>query len=209
MRYAFADFVLDLEARLLQRGGERVHLSPKAFDLLRHLLEARPRSVTRQELYDLLWPETFVVDTNLAVLINEIRQALGDREHVLVRTVPRHGYSFAAEAHPASGAESSIAPHVLIYGSTELPLRFGPNVVGRESGAAVRILSGSLSRRHAVVSVTAKEATVEDLQSKNGTLIDGRVVEGTVVLHDRVVISFGTVDVTYRRLPDDTTLTAI
>jgi DNA-binding winged helix-turn-helix (wHTH) protein len=210
MRYQFAGFMIDLEARLLQRDGKPLHLSPKAFDLLTHLIAARPRSVPRQELYDRLWPETFVVDTNLPVLIREIRQTVGDDRHAVIRTVHRHGYAFGIDAREVTDRTSpACAPHILIYGASEFPLFPGENVVGRESGAVVRIASPRLSRKHAVITIAGERATIEDLKSKNGTFVDGRSVLGPVVLRDGAVISFGTVEVIYRRLPaDGATLTA-
>lgn len=208
MPFEFAEFTIDLEARLLRRGPTQLHLSPKAFDLLSTLIAARPRAVPRQELYDRLWPETFVVDTNLPVLIREIRQALDDREHALIRTVHRHGYAFAAEVREGAHARAASTPHVLIHGATELPLLPGRNVVGREAGTEVRIVSPHLSRRHAVITVAPENVTIDDLQSKNGTFVDGQRIDGPVALRDGAAIAFGTVGVIYRRLGDDTTLTA-
>lgn len=209
MRFEFAEFTIDLEARLLRRGPAQLHLSPKAFDLLSMLIAAWPRAVPRQELYDRLWPETFVVDTNLPVLIREIRQALDDREHALIRTVHRHGYAFATEAREGAPSRATTpTPHVLIHGATELPLFPGRNVVGREAGTEVRIVSPHLSRRHAVITVATENVVIDDLGSKNGTFVEGQRVDAPVALHDGAAIAFGTVEVTYRRLGDDTTLTA-
>lgn len=208
MPFEFAEFTIDLEARLLRRGPAQVHLSPKAFDLLSTLIAARPRAVPRQELYDRLWPDTFVVDTNLPVLIREIRQALDDREHALIRTVHRHGYAFAAEVREHAQARAAFTPHVLIHGATELPLFPGRNVVGREAGTEVRIVSPHLSRRHAVITVDDGNVLIDDLGSKNGTFVQGQRVDGPTALKDGATIAFGTIEVTYRRLGDDTTLTA-
>lgn len=210
MRYQFAGFMIDLDARLLQSDGEPLHLSPKAFDLLAYLLAARPRSVPRKELYAYLWPDTFVVDTNLSVLIREIRQTLHDERHTLIRTVYRHGYAFDIDAREVAGRTGpAYASHILIYGVTELPLQPGENVVGRESGATVRIASPRLSRRHAIITVAADQVTIDDLRSKNGTFVDGQPVLGPAILRDGAVVSLGTVDVIYRRIPaDGVTLTA-
>ena len=210
MRLELDGFTIDTGARLLLRAGQPVHLSPKAFDLLSHLIAQRPRAVPRQELYDLLWPETFVVDTNLPLLISEIRQALEDEAHVVIRTVHRHGYAFAGEAREiAARAARSDAPHLLIFGRVEFPLFPGENVVGREANAAVRIASTVLSRRHAVITVDADGATIRDLGSKNGTQVDGTPVNDRTPLRDGATVSFGTIVVIYRRLaPDAATITA-
>ena len=79
-----------LDARELGRNGEPVLLSPKAFDLLATLVERRPTAISKADLQERLWPETFVVEKNLTNLIAEIRRALGDdpsRAH-FIRTVP-------------------------------------------------------------------------------------------------------------------------
>ena len=78
MKLLLDDVSFDSDARQVSRGGVEVHLSPKAFDLLHVLVDARPRVLTKQDLHKRLWPDTFVSDTNLASLIAEIREALGD-----------------------------------------------------------------------------------------------------------------------------------
>ena len=53
-------------------------LSPKAFDLLSILVADRPKAISKSDLQERLWPATFVVEKNLANLVGEIRDALGD-----------------------------------------------------------------------------------------------------------------------------------
>jgi DNA-binding winged helix-turn-helix (wHTH) protein len=88
---SFGPFTLDADARQLVHGSDRrhVHLSPKAFDLLTLLAEARPRAISKQELRDRLWPSTFVSEATLASVVAEVRDALGERgrEGRYVRTV--------------------------------------------------------------------------------------------------------------------------
>ena len=96
MRVSFGEFVLDLDTRELRRGGEPVRLSPKAFQLLEILVTNRPKALSKADLQERLWPDTFVVEKNLANLVSEIRQALGDSPSAsdFIRTVPRYGYAF-------------------------------------------------------------------------------------------------------------------
>ena len=56
MRVAFGRFTFDSDTRELLAGGSRVHLSPKAFDLLRLLLERRPAVLSKSELHERIWP---------------------------------------------------------------------------------------------------------------------------------------------------------
>ena len=60
--FRFGEFTFDGESRQLLRNGEPRHLSPKAQQLLQVLLLARPRALSREELYDALWPATYVCD---------------------------------------------------------------------------------------------------------------------------------------------------
>ena len=78
MTYRFGDFTLDHDLRQLFLSSDEVHLSPKALELLTVLLENRFRAVSKAELQQVLWPSTFVEETNLAGLVLEIRRALRD-----------------------------------------------------------------------------------------------------------------------------------
>src|SRR6476660_8789947 len=113
MNVRFGEFRLDSETRELFRDDAEVHLSPKAFELLLRLLEARPKALSKAELMERLWPGTFVTDANLSVLVAEIRHALSDQpgQSRFLRTVHRFGYAFcgmvislpASAVHPTSG----------------------------------------------------------------------------------------------------------
>lgn len=195
MRVELGEVVIDTDAREIRRGGAGVHLSPKAFDLLELLIAARPRALRKQELYDALWPDTFVVEANLPVLIREIRVALGDTSHEIIRTVARHGYAFGGSAPGAP-----TATHLILVGKQEFALFEGDNTVGRDPKATVRIVSTSVSRRHATITVDGDEASVVDLDSKNGTKVDGKLVTELTPLRDGSVVTFGAVDATYRVL---------
>jgi DNA-binding winged helix-turn-helix (wHTH) protein/Flp pilus assembly protein TadD len=96
MQVSFGDFVLDLDAREVRRGSAPIRLSPKAFQLLDILVTNRPKALSKAELQNRLWPSTFVVEKNLANLIGEIREALGEdaANPRFIRTVPRFGYAF-------------------------------------------------------------------------------------------------------------------
>ena len=95
MKVRFAEFLLDSEARQLRQGRDEIHLSPKAFDLLSTLVARRPNVVSKADLFGQIWPDTFVVEANLNVLIGEIRKALGDeaRSPRFIKTAHGIGYS--------------------------------------------------------------------------------------------------------------------
>ena len=202
MRYDFADLSLDMDVRQLRRGPQPLHLSPKALELLSILIEERRRAVPKQELYDRLWPATYVVDANLPVLIGEIRSALGDKKHEIIRTVHGTGYSFAAPVHEVGAVRSEESRegfvHVVLYENQQYRLNEGENFVGREPTAEVFLPSASVSRRHALIRIQGAEATVVDLSSKNGTFIGAEPLRNETPLADGSVIRFGEVIVRYR-----------
>ena len=97
----FGSFTLDSDQRRIVGTDGETHLTPKAFDLLRLLIRHAPRVVSKAEIHAALWPDTFVSDAALIVLIKEIRRALSDRDasSPIVRTVHRVGYAFRATLH--------------------------------------------------------------------------------------------------------------
>ena len=96
--YAFGGFRLDATERRLLRGGEAVHLAPKAHDLLVTLVQHAGRLVTKEALLAAVWPEAFVEEGILAVHVSSLRKALGDaqRPAAYIETVARSGYRFVA-----------------------------------------------------------------------------------------------------------------
>lgn len=114
MRVTFGDLAIDCERRQLVRGGKEAHLSGKAFALLELLLQRRPNAVKHAEIIRHLWPDTFVSPSNLATLVQEIRNALGDdaRRPRFVKTIFAYGYAFIGEdddAHESAAATLSVA----------------------------------------------------------------------------------------------------
>jgi hypothetical protein len=78
VRICFGECLLDTDARQLHRRAREVRLSPKAFELLKLLVEARPRALSKTELLDRIWPGVFVSGASLARVVNEVRQGIGD-----------------------------------------------------------------------------------------------------------------------------------
>jgi DNA-binding winged helix-turn-helix (wHTH) protein len=204
MRVRFGDCVFDSEMRQLQRGTTAIDLPPKTLLLLETLLEQRPRPVSKQALQDRLWPDAFVAESNLARLVAELRQAVGDegREARLIRTVHRFGYAFAGEVELLSPARPAPASFGWIrWRDRDYPLAEGDNLLGRGEDCLVALPSGKVSRRHARIRVTQDEAVLEDLGSKNGTYVGDRRVEGPTTLADGDEIRIGTVVLAFHARP--------
>lgn len=202
MTYRFARFLLDSDTRQLFADGSEVHLSPKAFELLRLLIDDRSRALTKAELQDRLWPSTFVGETNLATLVAEIRRTLDDsaNDSRYVRTVHRFGYRFVGqidEAMPPVRGSSSDVRMFLSFGERRFDLPDGTFVIGRAPEAALQIDSGGVSRLHARITVRGGEVRVEDLGSKNGTFVGGEPVSGARVLADGDELRIGPVSLTF------------
>lgn len=104
---AFRSFRLDAANHSLWRDGERVIITPKAFDVLRYLVDNAGRLVTQTELLEALWPETYVNQEVLRKYILEIRKVLGDRHKspAFVETVTKRGYRFIAPVTEESATE--------------------------------------------------------------------------------------------------------
>jgi DNA-binding winged helix-turn-helix (wHTH) protein len=203
MRVVFGECEFDSGQRLVFRHGRVITLSPKAFQLLELLVDRRPEAVAKTEILERLWPGTFVSDASLHNVVTEVRAALGDGPQAgrYIRTVPRFGYAFHAEARPAPAqASTRIAPSGprLVSRRREWLLSEGSNLVGRDRECAVRIHSATLSRRHARIIVTSGESMVEDLGSKNGTLVNGQHVRHAVALEDNDELQLGSITLRYR-----------
>ena len=174
MPFLFGAFRLDERTRQLLVLDRAIPLSPKAFDLLALLLERRPDVVSKAEIHRALWPDTFVADVNLPVLVTEIRQALQDtaRQPTFIRTVHRHGYAFSGTA----------------------------TAISRDRDADICVDVVGVSRRHALIVISDDSATLHDLSSKNGTFIGGVRVTSPVLLHDGTEIRLGSAAVSFRRI---------
>ena len=207
MKVAFGRFTFDSETRELLEGGRRLHVSPKAFDLLHMLLERRPRVVSKLELHDRVWAGAFVGDANISVAVAEVRQALGDdsRQGRLIRTVHRVGYAFSGEAVDVSVQSGAGAPYSrswLSWSDRTFQLSEGENIVGRDPRCQVWVDASGVSRRHARISIAGDEVTVEDLGSSNGTFVGGKKV-GARRLADGDVLELGSATLTFRSWSDE------
>lgn len=99
--YEFKDFRLDAETPCLWQGGELVSIPPKALGVLIMLVEKSGAVVSREELLEKIWHETFVEEANINYTISLLRKSLNDKK--LVQTVPKRGYRFTAEIKKTEG----------------------------------------------------------------------------------------------------------
>ena len=76
--YEFEKFRCDPGEHLLVRDGKPISLAPKAFEILVVLIESNGRLLTKEELMQKMWPDTYVEEANLTINISAVRKALGD-----------------------------------------------------------------------------------------------------------------------------------
>src|SRR5262249_25589907 len=133
----------------------------------------------KEDLYEAIWEETVVDESNLAGLVSELRRALGDRARKprFIRTVHGFGYAFCFETQGDAAA-------FVVFRGRHLPLRPGINVLGRDGIADVLIDDSTVSRKHATITIDSGGVTLEDLASKNGTFVDGARLDATARLRD-------------------------
>lgn len=108
--YEFGPFRVAVADRLLLHNGEVMPLGPKVFDTLLALLERRGQVVEKDELIEILWPDSFVEEGSLTQNISLLRRALGETSQGsnYIETLPRRGYRFVAQVKEIS--EANVAP---------------------------------------------------------------------------------------------------
>jgi len=108
--YQFGPYCIDAEKRVLLRDGEVVSLAPKAFDTLLALVQHHGEVLEKDELMEMLWPDSEVEEANLPLHISALRKALGEspNERRYIVTIPGRGYKFAADVTEADDHASAV-----------------------------------------------------------------------------------------------------
>ena len=110
--YTFERWTLDCgRGALICETGD-IALRPKSFEVLRFLIENAGQLVSRDEVLRAVWPGVIVTEESLTQCVSEVRQALGDAEQRIIKTVPKRGYLFAAAVNSERRDErdASAAP---------------------------------------------------------------------------------------------------
>ncbi len=171
--YEFGPFRLDTGERLLMRDGRMAPLPPKVFDTLLVLVENSGRVVSKDELMQSLWPDTFVEESNLTQNISQLRRALSDgtADAQYIETIPKRGYRFVANVQPvvegdntSSEAESDLdsGPYSGLDLGLDSELGSGQDL-SLNSGRAVSAGNGSK-----VLTAPANGVMTEDAAVVNG-----------------------------------------
>jgi DNA-binding winged helix-turn-helix (wHTH) protein len=188
----FGLFRLDAANECLWQGTQAVPLRPKAFAVLKHLVDHFGQLVTKQQLLDAVWPATFVTDAVLKDSIRQLREALGDdaASPRYIETAHRRGYRFIA-------AISSAVPEKLPRVPDGLP---GPSVaatsavgvLGREAELAKMrgCLERALQGQRQTVFVTG-EPGIGKTTLINAALDQAAAVQGVWVVRGQCLEQYG------------------
>jgi predicted ATPase/DNA-binding winged helix-turn-helix (wHTH) protein len=147
----FGSFRLDEADECLWHGSQALALRPKVFAVLKRLLDQPGRLVTKQQLLDAVWPDTYVTDAVLKDSIRELREALGDdaKSPQFIETAHRRGYRFigqitedvtaqksshdaGSDGHRSRLPDSNTITHPQLF----IPPASTASVVGRETAIA-------------------------------------------------------------------------
>ena len=117
-----------------------------------------------------------------------------------VRTVHGFGYAFAASAREIEAPDAVRVLNWIVFNGRERSLEEGEHVLGRDADVAIPLSSSTVSRNHARITITGPVAVLEDLGSKNGTLLQGQPVTAPIELTDGDRIRIGAFELVFRSL---------
>ena len=203
--FRFGDFELDVAAFTLRRQGIPVRLEKIPMEVLVLLVEHAGTLVARDSIQAALWGSDVFLDRDAAIntAMRKIRKALDDDADRprFVETVVGKGYRFVGPiVHDTIDADRHVANYRLTRGSDAFALHNGENLIGRDPDVQVFLDHPSVSRRHARMSITADRVVLEDLNSRNGTFVDGRGITSPTELHDGAIIGVGPITLIFLSL---------
>jgi len=195
--FRFGEFELDVAAYTLRRAGQRIKLEKIPMEVLVLLVQKAGILVDRTEIQAALWGSDVFVDQDAAIntAIRKIRRALGDEaEHSrFVETIVGKGYRFIASLK----SHVHLPNYLVTRGKRQFVLNRAENLLGRDPEATVHIDHPSVSRRHARISIHSGRVVLEDLESRNGTFLDGRHLEGPTDIQHGAIIGLGPITLTF------------
>ncbi|MBA2549121.1 MAG: helix-turn-helix transcriptional regulator [Burkholderiaceae bacterium] len=192
----FGTVLLDVEQRQLLIDGQPARLGARALDVLLALVKRRDRPVSKNELFELVWPNLVVEENNLQVHISALRKLLGPQT---IATIPGRGYRFMAELDaPTQDSAFSATPPPVTPAAAATPTNLSPHhelLYGRDDDARA---VGELLSTHPQVSIvgasgigkTRLALTVANAQQERfsdgvwwvelAALSDGALVSGAI-----------------------------
>jgi DNA-binding winged helix-turn-helix (wHTH) protein len=204
--FRLGDWLVEPELNRVSRGGSSYQLALKVMYVLVFLAEHAGTTVPKHRIIDAVWRTEFITENTLTQAIADLRRVMGDnaRDPQFIETITKRGYRLIADVEILDDAApitpTTGLPCALVVDRQESALVAGDNLIGRATDAVVLLDSEEVSRHHAVVRVSMDSATLEDLGSKNGTLLWGSRVGSPTPLKDGDEIAIGPVVLTFRVL---------
>jgi len=235
--FSLDDWIVEPELNRVSNGEVSVRIEPKTMEVLLCLADHAGEVVSRRDLVDTVWTVEFITESTLNHAVADLRKALADdaRSPRFIETIPKRGYRLIArpggDPHrdfPPSRSAARHGPlaviigqtvrlgdrngadlsgHVLFLADQRIPVPGDVVVFGRGELADIRILDPEVSRFHARLECDSDRVAIEDLASKNGTLVNRTPITSRYELKPGDTIGIGLTTVTYRRLSDESTLT--
>jgi TolB-like protein/DNA-binding winged helix-turn-helix (wHTH) protein/Flp pilus assembly protein TadD len=105
--FRVAAWLIEPRLNTVSRNGTTVHLEPKVMEVLVCLARHAGEPVTKDELLQTVWLDTFVTDDVLKRSISELRRVFEDdaRESRIIQTIPKRGYRLIVPVEPVNGVQ--------------------------------------------------------------------------------------------------------
>ncbi len=153
MPMSFADFVVDVDAGELRRGGKPVKLEPQVFDLIAFLAGNPGRVLSKHDIAQSVWHGRAISDSAISTRINAARRALGDdgATQRFIKTIHGRGFRFDAAPQTASSpdpAEQDVAGQLGTVEVRYCRTQDGINVAYGETGQGVPLVKAASFMTH-------------------------------------------------------------
>ena len=197
--FHLGEWLVEPTLNRVSRDDITVQLEQRVMAVLIFLSRHAGELVTRRNLVDSVWDEGFVADNTITHAVTELRKAFRDnaRDPLFIETIHRRGYRLIAPVAfnetPSVMSSGAIRSFLAIVRDLEIPLHEGVSLIGRSPDVEITIRSMKVSRHHARITVAGRSASLEDLDSKNGTFLNGTRVNQELPLSCGDLISIGRV----------------
>ncbi len=200
-RFRVGEWTVEPSLNRIRRDGREIRLEPRVMDLLVHLAGRAGEVASRTEIIDALWAEQYVADSVLTRAVSLLRDAWATihKCRAMLRRSPSGVTGLVAPVTSRTAPAEDNAIPIITIGERQWLLTAEETVIGRGADATIRLDQTRVSRRHARIRRVGAGAEIEDLDSKNGTLVNGVPVESPVTLFDGDQIIIGPVVAVYRQ----------
>ncbi|MEO6391969.1 MAG: tetratricopeptide repeat protein [Pyrinomonadaceae bacterium] len=177
--YRFGRFQVDARENLLSANGEIVSLSPKVFETLLLLVQNNGRMLSKDEIMETVWADSFVEETNLTSNISRLRKILHEDGERYIETYPKRGYRFRAEVETIRGETEVILKRRVTARVTQVVQEFGEGFAPLAYAAALSSVPNNLTLPGTPIIGREKELDVVDELIRQSRLVTLTGIGGT------------------------------